>query len=76
MVASPWRAHPQYLEHDFLVEKNVAVLMQPSYSPDLAPYDFSFFSKSKAKSKGSIDAINALNKKTKEDSTGIIPGVH
>ena len=37
---------------EFLAKKNIPVLPNPSYSPDLAPRDFYLFSKLKSKLKG------------------------
>ena len=74
-----WESNTWLLHHDnapahtalsirkFLVEKNITVLEQPPYSPDLAPCDFFLFPKVKSIIKGthflSTDAIkNAVTK--------------
>jgi transposase len=44
----PKRAHSQVLPvREFLATKQITVLEQPAYSPDLAPNDFILFSKIK-----------------------------
>jgi len=45
-------AHTALSIREFLAKKNVPVLPQPPYSPDLAPCDFYFFPKLKLKLKG------------------------
>ena len=47
-------AHNALSVRQFLAEKNIPVLEQPPYSPDLAPCDFFFFPKLKQVQKGHI----------------------
>src|SRR5580692_1661011 len=54
-------AHNALSVRQFLVDKNITVLEQPPYSPDLAPCDFFLFPKLKGVIKGTrfpdVDAI-------------------
>ena len=64
-------AHNALSIRQFLAENNIAVLEQPSYSPDLAPCDFFLFPKLRLKSHN-----NSRNEGTTSDPNGIFPEVH
>jgi len=70
-----WRDKSWLLHHDnapahkalsirqFLAEKNIAVLEQPPYSPDLAPCDFFLFPKLKGIIKGTrFEVVEAISR--------------
>ena len=58
----------------FLAERQVAVLDQPPYSPDLAPCDFFLFPKLKGVIKGT--RFPDGDDRTPEDSRRSVPGMH
>ena len=66
----------------FLAEKNIALLKQPPYSPDLAPCDFFLFPKLKGIIKGTFfEGVEAIKRATCNDGAEgdprrILPAVH
>ena len=61
-------AHSSFLMHNFLAKNETTVVLQPPYSPDLAPADFFLFPKLKSTLKGCrFDAFDEIqNNSTKE----------
>ncbi|KAG6462424.1 hypothetical protein O3G_MSEX013254 [Manduca sexta] len=59
-------AHTSLLVSDFLAKNNTLMILQPPYSPDLAPCDFFLFPKLKRPMKGrryaTIDEIKTASK--------------
>ena len=56
----------------FLAEKNIAVLEQPPYSPDLAPCDFFLFPKLKGIIKGTrFEGVEAIKRAVTTELRGI-----
>ena len=56
----------------FLAEKNIAVLEQPPYSPDLAPCDFFLFPKLKGIIKGiHFEGVEAIKRAVTTELRGI-----
>ena len=56
----------------FLAEKNIAVLEQPLYSPDLAPCDFFLFPKLKGIIKGThFEGVEAIKRAVTTELRGI-----
>jgi len=58
--------HTSILVRQFLTQRSVTILEQPSYSPDLAPADFLLFPRLKATLKGSrfVDIKEIYNRVT------------
>ena len=58
-------AHAALSVQQFLVDKNIATLQYPPYSPDLAPCDFFLFPKLKSVFKGTrFESMEAEKNKT------------
>jgi transposase len=56
-------AHSSFLVRNFLAKNETTVVLQPPYSPDLAPADFFLFSKLKSTLKGRrFDTIDKIQK--------------
>ena len=56
-------AHKALSIRQFLAEKNITVLEQPPYSPDLAPCDFFLFPKLKGVIKGTrFEGVEAIKR--------------
>jgi len=75
-------AHNALSIRQFLAEKNIAVLEQPPYSPDLAPCNFVLFPKLDGIIKGThfegVEAIKeaVMTAGAEGHPRGIIPAVH
>ena len=65
-------AHNALSIRQFLAEKNITVLEQPPYSPDLAPCDFFLFPKLKGVIKGTrFEDVEAIKRAVTTELRGI-----